>query len=132
MSDFLVDASDHARSQRMGESTLGLSASGGLLGVGIAAQGDDMTLSHGLWVASGITAGVSLLHFFVPSDLELLQSEAGQLSEDELRARWKAIAEAAATERVVGGVVSGLVGVGGIVAVAVILEGDDFDLTPDE
>jgi hypothetical protein len=127
----LTTAAGHEAGRRYAESVGGLVASGALLGVGFAAQGEDMTWSHSLWVASGIVGVGSLVQLFVPSRLERLAMESETSSDAKLRADWQKIVDDRKAERRFGAVVGSLVGVAGIVVGTVVLNGEGGDLSSD-
>jgi len=128
----LTHFSSAARLDRYAESAFGFAAAGGLFGVGFAAEAPDMTWSHALWVASGITALGSLANLFVPSDIEALQQGAGNLSDGELERRWAVLAQKAKVMRRGGAVFSGLVGVTSITLGILAFEGELGTLTDDQ
>jgi hypothetical protein len=79
---------------RYGEGAMGLAGSGVLLGAGFAAAPHDSTWSTVLWISSGVVALGSIGRLFVPSELEGLERESAGLSEQQLRARWRELADA--------------------------------------
>jgi len=121
-----------ARLDRYGESALGFAAAGGLFGVGFAAEAPDMTWSHVLWVASGVTALGSLGNLLVPSELEQLERQSGTLTDDELQRRWQKLAEKAKVMRRAGAVVGGLMAVTSITLGILTFEGELGTLTSDQ
>lgn len=121
-----------ARLNRFGETALGLTAAGTLFGVGFAAEAPDMTWSHALWVASGVVALGSVANLFVPSDLEDLQNQSGQLSDAELERRWGELAQQAKVMRRTGAVVGGLLGAASITLGVLAFEGELGALTDDQ
>jgi len=120
------------RLERYGESAFGFTAAGALFGVGFAAEAPDMTWSHALWVASGITALGSLGNLLVPSDIELLEHKSGTLSDEELQRRWQKLAEKAKVRRRTGAVVGSLLGVTSITLGILTFEGELGTLTDDQ
>lgn len=121
-----------ARLDRYAESALGFTGAGALFGVGFAAEAPDMTWSHALWVASGITALGSLANLFVPSEIEALERQAGTLSDSELERRWAELAKKAKVMRRAGAVFGGLVGAASITLGVLAFEGELGTLTDDQ
>lgn len=116
---------------RLGESALGLTASGALVGAGFAAQGTDMTWSHWLWAIGGVTGAVSLANAFVRTPLERLARDGAASTDEELRAAWRTLSHAARIERKAGAVFGVLVGSAAIAFGVVALEDLDSDLSND-
>lgn len=116
---------------RLVEGVTGLTAAGAMFGVGFAAQAEDMTWSHVLWVTSGVAAAGSLFSLIVPTDFEKLARDSDQKSDAELRAEWKKQAEAAKMERQFGGLFGTLVGAGAITFGVLVLEDEVGDLSDD-
>lgn len=121
-----------ARLDRYAESALGFTGAGALFGVGFAAEAPDMTWSHALWVASGITALGSLANLFVPSEIEALERQARTLSDSELERRWAELAQKAKVMRRAGAVFGGLVGAASITLGVLAFEGELGTLTDDQ
>lgn len=112
---------------RLTDGAIGLATAGALFGIGFAAEGDDMTWSHALWVSSGVVGVASVLGLIVPTDLESLARDSEGKTDAELRAEWKKIAEAALVERRTGAVVGSLIGTAAVIGGAVVLDGEgDF------
>lgn len=117
---------------RYGEGAVGLAGSGLLIGAGFAADPHDRTWSSVLWVTGGVVALGSIGSLLVPSELETLEQGAGELSEEELRARWRELAQARRFERRAGAVVGALFGATSIVLGGLVLDGElgKFDDDP--
>ncbi len=120
-----LDASaDAEAARRFSEGTVGLVSAGVLFGFGFAAEGPDMTLSHALWVGSGIAAAGSLAALFVRTELERLRDEAPALGDRDLRRRWKRLADKAKVVRKTGAVVGVLFGGAAVTTGALVLSGE--------
>lgn len=120
----LTEVASTARIRRFGEGALGLTASGALFGVGFAAEGSDMTWSHVLWVTGGIAALGSVATFLVPSEIEILDCDGKNLSEDELEERWKKLAHQEFVRRRAGAIAGGLLGAASITLGILAFEGE--------
>jgi hypothetical protein len=129
--DVLAHTAAQEGRARIGESALGFTASGGLVGAGFAAQGPDMTWSHWLWVLGGVTGAASLANAFARTPIEKLAHHGAALTDEELRARWGKLSHAARIERKVGAVFGVLVGGAAIAFGVVALEDLDSDLSND-
>ena len=123
----LAESACSEATTRFTDGAIGLATAGALFGVGFAAEGDDMTWSHALWVSSGVVGVASVLALIVPTDLESLARDSEGKTDAELRAEWKKIAEAALVERRTGAVVGSLLGTAAVIGGAVVLDGEgDF------
>lgn len=109
--------------QRYGEGAIGLAGSGLLIGSAIAVGPEDRTWSSVLWISGGVVALGSVASWFVPSELEALERDAGNLSDDELRARWETIARAKFLERRAGAIVGVVLGATSVTLGGLVLDG---------
>jgi hypothetical protein len=117
--------------RRYGESVVGLAGSGVLVGAGFAVEPHDKTWSSVLWVTGGVVALGSIASLLMPSELEKLERNAAQLSDEELRARWAELARAKFLERRAGAVVGALFGATGIVLGGMVMDGEWGKLNED-
>ncbi len=113
---------------RYGEGALGLAGSGVLIGAGFAPGPDDRAWSYALWISGGAVALGSIGNLLVPSKLEELARDSSELSDEELRMRWRELATARRLERRAGAVVGGLLGATSIVLGGLVLERELGDL----
>lgn len=121
-----------AAARRYTGSATGLVSAGALLGIGFAAQGPDMTASHWLWASSAVVGLGSIGGFFARSELEELRDDGRTLDDEELRQRWRKVAEETRTARHVGAIFSTTLGVASIVTGTVFMASDVGDLAPDD
>lgn len=117
---------------RYGEGAMGLAGSGVLLGAGFVAAPHDSTWSTVLWVSSGVVALGSIGRLLVPSELEHLEQDSTSLSDEQLRVRWRELADARRMERRAGAVIGGLLGATSIVLGGLVLNQElgNFDDRP--
>lgn len=116
---------------RMGEAGVGLVSAGALFGAGFAAEGEDMTWSHALWVGSGVAVVGSLARLLVPSELEHLASDSQTLSDEQLREKWRELSERALVERRTGAVFGALIGATSLTFGALVMGDEIGDLADD-
>lgn len=121
----------HEGLHRYGQGALGVAGSGVLIGAGFAVEPHDRTWASVLWITGGVVALGSIASLLLPSELEKLQRDAANLSDEELRARWAELARARFYERRAGAVVGALFGATSIVLGGLVMDGEIGDLEDD-
>lgn len=123
--------SHHEGLHRYGQGAVGLAGSGVLIGAGFAVEPHDRTWASVLWITGGVVALGSIASFLLPSELEKLQRNAADLSDEELRSRWAELARARFFERRAGAVVGALFGATSIVIGGLVMDGEIGELKDD-